>query len=332
LSILDSQEGEILRILVTGGAGFIGSHLIENLLGRGDEVVCLDNLNAYYDPKIKWDNLAGCVNHPCFKIVEGDIRDKALVDRLFQDGAFDALVHLAARAGVRASIEQPLLYEEVNVKGTLNLLEASRRFGVGKFVFMSSSSVYGESAEVPFRETDRADRPISPYAATKVAAELECFTTHHLYGLPVVCLRLFTVYGPRQRPDMAIHKFTGMIARGEPVPMFGDGRSQRDYTYISDIIDGIVRAIAFDGAFEIFNLGESRTVELRGLIALIEENLGCKAKIERLPEQPGDVPITFADVGKARKMLGYEPRVGIEEGVRQFVTWWREKEARIDNC
>ena len=321
-----------MRVLVTGGAGFIGSHLIENLLGRGDEMVCLDDFNAYYDPKIKWDNLAVCVNHPCFKIVEGDIRDKVLLDRLFRDVAFDAVVHLAARAGVRASIEQALLYEEVNVRGTLNLLEASRSFGVGKFVFASSSSVYGQSAKVPFREEDSVDRPISPYAAAKIAAELECFTMHHLYGLPVVCLRLFTVYGPRQRPDMAIHKFTRMIARGEPIPMFGDGRSKRDYTYISDIIDGIVRAIAFDGTFEIFNLGESRTVELRDLIALIEEHLGCKAKIERLPEQPGDVPITFADVSKARRMLGYDPQVGIEEGVRRFVRWWRESELRINNC
>lgn len=314
-----------MRILVTGGAGFIGSHLVERLLERGDEVICLDDFNPFYDPKIKWDNLANCLNHPCSKIVEGDIRDKVLLDRLFRDGEFDGVVHLAARAGVRASIQQPLLYEEVNVRGTLNLLEASRRFGVGKFVFASSSSVYGQNAEIPFREEDSVDRPISPYAATKIAAELECFTIHHLYGLPVVCLRLFTVYGPRQRPDMAIRKFTRMIAQGEPIPMFGDGSSKRDYTYISDIIDGIVRAMACDGKFDIFNLGESRTVELRYLIALIEENLGCKARIERLPEQPGDVPITFADVSKAQSMLGYDPQVRIEEGVRRFVKWWRER-------
>jgi len=257
--------------------------------------------------------------------VEGDIRDKGFLDDLFRRSSFGLIIHLAARAGVRPSIEQPLLYDEVNVAGTLNLLEACREFGVTDFIFGSSSSVYGKNRKVPFAEDDPLEAMISPYAVTKRAGELFCYVYHHLHGLNISCLRFFTVYGPRQRPEMAIHKFARLIEQGEKIPLYGDGTSRRDYTYIDDIIGGITGAVQNLKGYDIFNLGESQTTPLRDLISLLEQALGKKATIEELPEQPGDVPITYADITKARSLLGYDPKVGIEEGVERFVRWFRDK-------
>jgi UDP-glucuronate 4-epimerase len=257
-------------------------------------------------------------------LVEADILDLARLQRVFEQNAFDAIIHLAARAGVRPSIAQPVLYEQVNVLGTMHLLEMARQHKTPKFIFGSTSSVYGENRKVPFSEEDPVDNPISPYAATKKAGELICHTYHHLHGLKVSCLRFFTVYGPRQRPDMAIHKFTQLMATGRKVPMFGDGTTKRDYTFITDIIDGICRALQHCSSYHIYNLGESRTIELRRLIELIAKNLGVEARIERLPVQPGDVPITYADVTRAQRELGYQPRTDIESGVRLFIEWFKE--------
>ena len=316
-----------MRILLTGGAGFIGSHLAEKLLERGDEVVCLDNFNDYYDPAVKRRNIAAVLEHPAYTLVEGDILDERLLDDVFEGHAFDAIVHLAARAGVRPSIQQPLLYEQVNVRGTQLLLEQARKHEIPKFIFASSSSVYGANKKVPFSETDFVDNPVSPYAATKKAGELICYTYHHLYDLSCSCLRFFTVYGPRQRPDMAIHKFTRLIDAGEPVPMFGDGSSRRDYTYIDDVLQGVLRSIDRCEGYEVYNLGESRTIALRELIEKLEQLLGKKAIIQQLPPQPGDVPITYADISKARKKLDYNPKFPIEKGLEQFVRWFKEQKA-----
>jgi len=311
-----------VNILVTGGAGFIGSHLCEKLLGRGDTVVCLDNFNTYYDPAVKRDNISGAMKHKSFICVEGDIRDKDLVRTVFSKNSIDTVVHLAARAGVRPSIEDPHLYQQVNVEGTVVMLDAAREYGVSRFIMASSSSVYGNNKKVPFAETDNVDFPISPYAATKKACELLAYTYYSLYDMPVTCLRFFTVYGPRQRPDMAIHKFVRLISSGSQVPLFGDGSTKRDYTFITDIIDGIVRSIENCRGYEIYNLGESRTVELRYLISVIEKCLGKTADIQYLPMQPGDVTITYADVHKAGKELGYKPSVAIEDGIRMFTEWY----------
>jgi UDP-glucuronate 4-epimerase len=313
-----------MRCLLSGGAGFIGSHLSERLLAQGHTVVTLDNFNDYYDPALKRRNVAAVAGHSAYTLIEGDILNRATLEQIFQAHDFDVIIHLAARAGVRPSIAQPLLYEKVNMEGTMNLLELARHAKTSKFIFASSSSVYGENAKVPFSESDPVDHPISPYAATKKAGELMCYTYHHLYGINVSCLRFFTVYGPRQRPDMAIHKFTKMIANHQKVPMYGDGSSKRDYTFISDIVDGITAAIKHCSSYHIYNLGESRTIDLKALINLIQEYLGKKADIEQLPPQPGDVPITFADISKAQRELGYQPAVEIQEGVRRFVEWYRE--------
>jgi UDP-glucuronate 4-epimerase len=313
-----------MKVLVTGGAGFIGSHLVERLLERGDDVVCLDDFNDSYDPAIKRKNISAASGNPRFALVVGDIRDAALLGSLAREHRPDTVVHLAARAGVRASIREPRLYEAVNCGGTLNLLEMCRAHGIGHLVFGSSSSVYGISSRVPFAEDDTVAHPISPYAATKRACELMCYAYHHLYGLCVTCLRFFTVYGPRQRPEMAIRDFTGKIFRGEPLSVYGDGTSRRDYTYIDDIMDGVTKAMDRRFPFEIFNLGESRTVELAYLISLIERAAGKKAVVRRLPDQAGDVPVTYADIGRAREKLGYQPRVTIEEGIERFVAWYRE--------
>ncbi len=313
-----------MKILVTGGAGFIGSSVSEKLLARGDEVVAIDCFDNFYDPKIKRRNIGAALKSPSYKLVEGDIRDLELLKGLFRRERFDRVFHLAARAGVRPSIADPLLYEDVNVRGTMNLLEAAKENSLPGFIFASSSSIYGNNKKVPFSETDFVDNPVSPYAATKKACELICHTYHHLYGLNISCLRFFTVYGPRQRPEMAIHKFTRLIDRGEPVPMFGDGSSRRDYTYIDDIADGVIKAIDANFAFEIFNIGESQTTKLRTLIELIEKSLGKKANIEQLPDQPGDVEVTYADITKSKKMLGYNPRTKVEEGVPKFVKWYIE--------
>jgi UDP-glucuronate 4-epimerase len=312
-----------MAVLVTGGAGFIGSHLIEKLLSENKNIICFDNFNDYYEPKIKLSNIAGCMDNPNFVLIEGDIRDTDSLNSLFKTHNITEVVHLAARAGVRPSLEHPMLYQDVNVKGTINLLEIVRIYGVRNFIFGSSSSVYGINSKVPFNENDKIDKPVSPYAATKRAAELLCFTYHHLYDIPITCLRFFTVYGPRQRPDMAIHKFTNLIDQGKEITMFGDGKSKRDYTYVADIIDGIVTALYNPFGFEIFNLGDSKTVELQYLISLIERNLDKKAIIKRLPDQPGDVPITYADISKASDLLGYQPKVSIEEGIEKFVSWFK---------
>ncbi|MDX1643055.1 MAG: GDP-mannose 4,6-dehydratase [Thermoanaerobaculia bacterium] len=311
------------HLLVTGGAGFIGTHLTERLLETGDRVTVLDDFNDFYDPRRKRRNVEPFLERDDYRLVEGDIRDEALVDDLFRDDGFDAVVHLAARAGVRPSLEEPILYEDVNCIGTLRLLEAARRHGPRTFVFGSSSSVYGINRKVPFSEDDPVDQPISPYATTKRAGELLCFNYHHLYDLRISCLRFFTVYGPAQRPEMAIHKFTQLAARGEPIPLYGDGSSRRDYTYIDDIVDGVVAALDLAPDFEIINLGGAETTRLSDLVAWIAEELAVEPRIEYLADQPGDVPITYADVDKAGRLLGYSPKVSIREGLKRFVRWYR---------
>lgn len=313
--------------LLTGGAGFIGSHLTRRLFERGDRVTVLDDFNDYYDPARKRANVAPFTQRDDYRLVEGDIRDTELVDSLFADGGFDSVIHLAARAGVRPSLRQPILYEDVNCIGTLRLLEAARRHRPRIFVFGSSSSVYGINRKVPFAEDDRVDLPISPYATTKRTGELLCFNYHHLYDLKVSCLRFFTVYGPAQRPEMAIHKFTDLLARDEPIPLYGDGGSRRDYTYIDDIVDGIEAALDLAPDFEIFNLGGAETTALSDLVRWLAEELAVTPRIEYLPDQPGDVPITYADVSKAARMLGYSPKVPIREGLKRFVEWYRKGEA-----
>lgn len=318
------------HILITGGAGFIGSHLTRRLLDRGERITVLDDFNDYYEPVRKRRNIAEFLDLEAFRLVDGDIRDAGLVDRLFSGqldpewGKLDGVIHLAARAGVRPSLEQPVLYEEVNCVATLHLLEAARRHGPQVFTFGSSSSVYGINKKVPFAETDPVDQPISPYATTKRAGELLCFNYHHLYGLKTSCLRFFTVYGPCQRPEMAIHKFTDLLARGEKIPMFGNGDSRRDYTYVDDIVTGIVAAHDLAPGFEIFNLGGAETTRLGDLIQWLADELAVKPRIEYLPDQPGDVPITYADVTKAGEMLSYSPQVPIREGLRRFVAWYKE--------
>jgi len=312
------------HVLVTGGAGFIGHHLTRRLLERGDRVTVLDNFNDFYDPAIKRRNVAGFIGRDDYRLVEGDIRDADLVNRLFAESDFSAVVHLAARAGVRPSLREPILYEDVNCIGTLHLLEAARHHGPANFVFGSSSSVYGINEKVPFAEDDPVEQPISPYATTKRTGELLCFNYHHLYGLRTSCLRFFTVFGPAQRPEMAIHKFTDLLARGETVQFYGDGSSRRDYTYVDDIIDGVVAAMELAPGFEIFNLGGAETTALKDLVAWLAEELAVEPRIEYLPDQPGDVPITYADVSKAGRMLGYSPRVPIREGLRRFVAWYRQ--------
>lgn len=316
-----------MKVLVTGGAGFIGSHTTAALLERGDEVVCLDNFNDYYSPARKRKNVAGFLDNPAYKLYEADIRDVETLEGIFETERFGKIVHIAAMAGVRASIQHPLLYEEVNVKGTLNLLELSRRYEIENFVFASSSSVYGARSEVPFREDDPCNHPISPYAATKRAGELLAYTYHHLHGLNCTCLRLFTVYGPRGRPDMAPYLFTKWILEGREVRRFGDGTSRRDYTYIDDVVPGIVAALDADFSYEIINLGNSQTVALNDFIALVERLVGKKARIKQLPVQPGDVPLTCADISKARRLLGYGPQTPLEEGMRRFVDWYRREAA-----
>jgi UDP-glucuronate 4-epimerase len=315
------------HLLITGAAGFLGSHVARRLLGRGDRVTALDDFNDFYDPALKRANAAELARADGWRLVEGDIRDVELVDRLFLESRFDAVIHLAARAGVRPSLREPILYEDVNCIGTLRLLEAARRHGPANFVFASSSSVYGINEKVPFAETDPVDLPISPYATTKRAGELLCFNYSHLYGLRTSCLRFFTVYGPSQRPEMAIAKFTDLLARGLPVPLYGSGQSRRDYTFIDDIVDGVVAALDLGPAFEIFNLGGSQTTALVDLVHWIAGELGVEPAVEMLPEQPGDVPITYADVAKARALLGYEPKVPIREGLRRYVGWYRARRA-----
>ncbi len=315
------------NLLITGGAGFIGSHLVDRLLATDVErVTVVDDFNTFYDPAIKRANISAHIADPRYKIAEADIRDQATLEQLFQTNDFDCVVHLAARAGVRPSLSEPQLYAETNINGTLNLLELARRKNIKQFVSGSSSSVYGINAKVPFSEDDPIRQPISPYAATKGAGELLCHTYSHLYGLRCVCLRFFTVYGPRQRPDLAIHKFAKLISARKPIPVFGDGTTRRDYTYVDDIIQGVMAAIDYDKSdYEVINLGESRTVELRELISLLEKELDMHAVIDRQPPQPGDVPQTFADISKARALLGYNPQTQIEEGLHRFIEWFQTR-------
>lgn len=313
------------NLLITGGAGFIGSHLVDRLLATDVEhITVIDDFNDFYDPSIKRANITEHLKDPRYALSEVDIRDQPSLEQVFKTNNFDCVVHLAARAGVRPSLTEPQLYTETNINGTLNLLELARQNNIKQFVFGSSSSVYGINAKVPFSEDDPIRQPISPYAATKGAGELLCHTYSHLYGLRCICLRFFTVYGPRQRPDLAIHKFARLISDNKPIPVFGDGTTRRDYTYVDDIIDGVVSAMSYDQSdYEVINLGESRTVELRELISLLEKELDAHAVIERQPPQPGDVPQTFADITKARKLLGYNPQTQIEEGIHKFVGWFR---------
>jgi UDP-glucuronate 4-epimerase len=316
-----------MKILVTGGAGFIGSHLVEKLLTAGHEVAILDDFNDFYDPQIKHANISGFAKDTA--IYHVDLRDSAAVRNLFHREKFGTIAHLAARAGVRPSIQHPQLYYDTNVTGTLHLLEAARVTGVERFIFASSSSVYGASKTVPFSEDQHLTQTLSPYAATKIAGEFLCATYSHLYQFRVVALRYFTVYGPRQRPDLAIHQFTRRIHAGQPIDQFGDGTTRRDYTYIDDVIQGTMVALQYDGPlFDIFNLGESETVQLKDLIVAIESALGKKAKINGLPEQAGDMPLTCADISKARKLLGYNPTTQLSEGLPRFINWFLSSKTR----
>lgn len=315
------------NILVTGGAGFIGSHLVERLLAEKTwRVSIVDDFNDFYQPALKRANVAAHLADANYRLFEANICDAETLRTIFARNDFDAIVHLAARAGVRPSLRQPKLYCETNVNGTLNLLDLAREYDVKQFVFGSSSSIYGDSGKVPFSEDDAISRPISPYAATKAAGELLCHTYSHLYDIRTVCLRFFTVYGARQRPDLAIRRFSQLIAGGEPIQVFGDGKTRRDYTFVDDITSGVRAAIDYDRSmFEVFNLGESETVELKYLIELLEKNLGAKAVIDRQPMQPGDVPQTFADISKARRLLHYNPQTKIEAGIEKFTDWFKQE-------
>lgn len=317
-----------MNFLVTGGAGFIGSHVCERLLQAGHAVWAFDDLNSFYSPSIKQRNLEVLQGlSPSFHFVRGDLADRQALDDLFQATRFDQVIHLAARAGVRPSLAEPALYQRVNVEGTTNLLEAARLTKVKKVTIASSSSVYGVNAKVPFSESDPIFSAISPYAASKLACEALGHVYHHVYGMDIAMLRFFTVYGPRQRPDLAIHKFAHLISAGKPIPVFGDGTTARDYTFVTDTVDGIMAVTQKEFGFEIFNLGESQTVTLKYLIELLEQALDKKAIIDRQPPQPGDVPITFANIEKARAKLGYNPTVKIEQGIPLFVQWFKENKA-----
>ena len=316
-----------MRILVTGGAGFIGSHLGERLLREGHSLTIVDDLNDFYSPAVKRANLEAVRRAGPVTFHEADICDEERMFTIGREQKPDAIIHLAARAGVRPSLENPLLYEHVNVRGTTVLLQVARQIGVPKFVFASSSSVYGIASRVPFTEDDPLNCPISPYAATKIAGEKICYTYSHLYNIRTVCLRFFTVYGARQRPDLAIHKFTRLITEGKPIPVFGDGSSGRDYTFYTDTIGGVIAALHYDCAFDVFNLGNSHPVDLNTLIRTLETSLGREAIIQRLPDQPGDVPITYADISKAQRLLGYSPHVPFVEGIAAFVAWFRKGES-----
>lgn len=313
------------HLLVTGGAGFIGSHLVDRLIASGCRTTVLDNFNDFYDPALKRSNTAAHLDSGNFTLIEGDIRDRELIRSTFRTGEFSQVIHLAAMAGVRPSLANPVLYQDVNLMGTMNILEACREFGVRDYLFASSSSVYGNNRKTPFAESDPVDCPISPYASTKRSGELMAHTYHHLYGIKTACLRLFTVYGPRQRPEMAIHHFARQIADGETLTVYGDGSSRRDYTYIDDIVAGILACRGAAYEYEIINLGRSDTVALDKLVSLLESALGRTARVRREPVQPGDVKQTFADISKARALIGFEPRTSIHDGVARFVKWFEER-------
>lgn len=312
-----------INVLVTGGAGFIGSHVADRLLADGCEVTVVDNFDPYYDPGVKWSNIRGHLGSRRYRLVEVDIRDLAALESNLT-GRFDAIIHLAAKAGVRPSLIDPIAYQQVNVIGTQNLLELARRWGVKQFVFASSSSVYGVNPGVPWREDDHVLMPISPYASTKLSGEMLGHVYSHLYGMRFVALRFFTVFGPRQRPDLAIHKIARLILEGKAVPIYGDGSSRRDYTYIDDIVEGVLRATDYeDSAYEVINLGGSRTVSLLEMVRAIEDTIGTKAIMDFRPEQPGDVPQTYADTQKASALLGFCPGTDFRAGLEQFIAWLR---------
>jgi UDP-glucuronate 4-epimerase len=311
-----------MKVLITGAAGFIGSHLCQRLLADGRQVVGVDNFDDFYDPKVKRENIAACLDNKNFSLVHADIRDGSAMDKAINDD-IDIIVHLAARAGVRPSIEQPLLYADVNINGTMVLLEAAKKHNIKRFIFASSSSVYGNNEKVPFCESDNVDFPISPYAATKKTGEIICHTYHHLYNISIICLRFFTVYGPRHRPDLAIHKFASLIEAGEPVPVFGDGSMKRDFTYVDDIVSGTISAMKHCRGFEIYNLGNSHPVSVNDLVSELENALGRKAQKKYLPLQPGDVNITYADITKAVRDLLYNPQTPLRAGLEKFVCWLR---------
>ncbi len=314
-----------MNILITGGAGFIGSHLSEKIIGLGHRVICIDNFNDYYDPAIKEHNLKDIIDNEDFILYRADILDRLALRNIFSAHNIDMVIHLAARAGVRPSLSNAALYEKVNVEGTINLLEGCRERSINRFIFASSSSVYGGNKKVPFSETDKVDFPVSPYAATKKSGELMCYTYHHLYNISVFAFRFFTVYGPRQRPEMAIHKFARKIFNGDPIEVYGDGSSSRDYTYIDDIINGIIGSLDLVSGYEIINLGNSYPVRLSDLVKLIEEKTGRKAVVKHAEPQPGDVFTTYADIERAKKLIKYDPRTPIEEGLQYFMDWYREK-------
>ena len=309
--------------LVTGGAGFIGSHVAEALIARGDRVVILDNFDPYYPRELKERNLQALPSSDLCSFVEGDIRDAERVSSLLDDLRPEVVIHLAAKAGVRPSLETPVEYMDANVRGTVQLLECARQHGVRKFVFASSSSVYGSTNKVPFSEAEPVSTPLSPYAASKIAGEACCHSYHHIYGIPIISLRFFTVYGPRQRPDLAINKFVRLIREGKPIPMFGDGSSERDYTFISDVVRAVLLAADYELQYDVINIGGSSPISLRGLIETLEQVMGRRAAIEQLPAQPGDMPRTFADISRARDVLGWAPSVPLVDGLRRFVEWYR---------
>ncbi|MCU6600459.1 GDP-mannose 4,6-dehydratase [Peribacillus frigoritolerans] len=317
-----------MNILVTGGAGFIGSHLCDTLIKQGHNVFNIDNFNDYYDVKIKRANVSHHINNPSYTLIETDIRDFDSLEQIFSDNRIDLVVHLAAMAGVRPSIENPLLYEDVNVRGTINLLDLCKKYKVTKFIFASSSSVYGNNKSAPFSETDVVDFAISPYAATKKSGEIVGHVYHHLYNIDMILLRFFTVYGPRQRPDLAIHKFTNLISQGMELPFYGDGQTSRDYTYIDDIISGIVNSIHYieenNNVYEIINLGGSQTISLSEMLLTIENGLGIQAKINRMSYQPGDVERTHADITKAKRLIGYNPSIKFIDGIKEFISWYNQ--------
>lgn len=312
-------------ILVTGGAGFIGSHVCDKLLSEGKKVICVDSLNTYYNPEYKKQNISHNQKNKDFKFYKVDIKHYNNLKKIFSKNKIEAVIHLAARAGVRPSIEDPHIYEAVNIKGTLNLLDLCREHKIKKFIFGSSSSVYGANKKVPFSEEDRVDEQISPYAVTKRAGELFCNNYHKLYGLDIACLRFFTVYGPRGRPDMAAYKFTKRIWEGTPIEMYGDGTTARDYTYVGDIVQGVYAALKKIQGFEIINLGDSQPVKLKDFISIIERAIGKKAMIDQKPIPKGDVPITYADISKAEKLLNYKPKIKIEEGMEIFAEWYKNE-------
>ncbi|MDD5622985.1 MAG: GDP-mannose 4,6-dehydratase [Actinomycetota bacterium] len=314
-----------MNILITGGAGFIGSHLCERLIDLGLNVICVDNFDNFYNPLVKEDNISEIADSKYFRLYRSDITDPPQIEKIFSETSIDMVIHLAARAGVRPSIQNPLLYERVNIFGTMNILECCKKYNIPKLIFASSSSVYGGNKKLPFSEEDNVDHPISPYAATKKAGELICYTYYDLYKISIYCFRLFTVYGPRQRPEMAIHKFIRRILNGKEIEIYGDGSSSRDYTYIDDVISGIVNSLDGLKGFEVINLGNSKTVKLIDLVKMIEDVAGEKAHLRFMEDQLGDVFATYADIGKAEKMLKYFPETNIREGLKKFVKWYKEK-------